>query len=178
MRRIRKHLPVKLIIGFNFKDADSLKKTQGYLVKRFGKLDFESKIIPFIHSTYYEKEFGKDLKRKFISFDSLISPNKISDIKIFTNKIEQKLSIGACRIINIDPGYLNLSKLVLATTKDYTHRIYLNKDIYAEVTLYYKDKNFRFWEWTYPDYQTSEYIEVFNKIRNLYEEQTRSIRQS
>lgn len=173
---IRKHFPVKLIVGFIFKNDASLIKAQGYLIKRFGKLDFESKIIPFIHSNYYEKEFGKGLKRKFISFNSLISPHKISDVKIFTNKIEKKLSVGTCRLINIDPGYLNLSKLVLATTKDYTHRIYLNHDIYAEVTLFYKDKNFRFWEWTYPDYQTSEYLEVFNIIRGLYEEQTRSIR--
>ncbi len=176
MGTIRKHSPVKLIVGFIFKDAGSLKKAQCYLAKRFGKLDFESKIMPFIHSSYYEKEFGKDLKRKFISFDRPISPNKLSNIKIFTNKIEKKLSKGDCRMINIDPGYLNLSKLVLATTKDYTHRIYLNNDIYAEVTLFYKDKKFRFWEWTYPDYQTSEYIEVFNKIRDLYEEQTRNAR--
>ncbi len=176
MGTIRKHFPVKLITGFIFKDVSSLNKAQGYLVKRYGKMDFESEIMPFVHSDYYEKEFGKDLKRKFISFDSLISPHEISDIKIFTNKIEKKLSNGACRLINIDPGYLNLSKLVLATTKDYTHRIYLNHDIYAEVTLFYKDRNFRFWEWTYPDYQTSEYIAVFNKIRDLYEEQTRSIR--
>lgn len=176
MGKIRKHTPVKLIVGFIFKGDGSLKKAQYYLVKRFGKLDFESKIIPFIYTGYYEKEFGKDLKRKFIGFNKLIPPGKLTDIKIFTNKIEKKLSKGACRCINIDPGYLNLSKLILATTKDFTHRIYLSSGIYAEVTLFYKDKNFRFCEWTYPDYRTAEYIEVFNNIRAIYEEQTRTIR--
>lgn len=176
MGKINKHFPVKLVVGFIFKDENSLKKAQCALVKHFGKLDFESKVIPFIHTSYYEKEFGKDLKRKFISFDKLIAPNKLSGIKIFTNKIEKKLSKGACRMINIDPGYLNLAKLILATTKDYTHRVYLDNGIYAEVTLFYKDKNFRFWEWTYPDYRAGEYIEVFNNIRDLYEEQIRAAR--
>lgn len=176
MGTIRKYSPVKLIVGFIFKDEDILKKAQCYLVKYFGKIDFESKIIPFTYTSYYDKEFGKDLKRKFISFDKLIAPHKLSDIKVFTNKIEKKLSDGACRRINIDPGYLDLAKLILATTKDYAHRIYLNNGIYAETTLFYKDKNFRFWEWTYPDYRTSEYIEVFNSIRCLYEEQTRNSR--
>lgn len=176
MGKIRKHIPVKLIVGFIYNDGESLKKARCYLVKRFGKVDFESAAVPFIYTGYYEKEFGKDLKRKFIGFHKLISPCKLSGIKIFTNKIEKKLSKGACRRINVDPGYLNLSKLILATTKDFAHRIYLSRGIYAEVTLFYKDKNFRSCEWTYPDYRTAEYIEVFNNIRAIYEEQTRAIR--
>ena len=78
---------------------------------------------------------------------------------------------GISRIINIDPGYLDLSKLILASTKDYKHRIYLTKGIYAEVTLFYQDKTFCPWEWTYPDYKTGEYIEIFNRIRQIYAEQ-------
>ncbi len=176
MGKVRKHSPVKLIAGFIFKDADCLNKAKVYLTKRFGKLDYESETIPFIHTDYYETEFGKDLKRKFISFNKLIHPEKLPDIKILTNKIEKKLSQDKCRRINIDPGYLDLSKLILATTKDYTHRIYLNNGIYAEVTLFYKDKKFCYWEWTYPDYRTGEYIEIFNNIRAIYEAQTRNTR--
>lgn len=176
MGKINKHFPVKLIAGFIFKDENSLKLAERRLIARFGKLDFESKIIPFIHTSYYEKEFGKDLRRKFISFDKLIAPDKLSSIKIFTNKVEKKLSVGASRMINIDPGYLDLAKLVLATTKNFAHRIYLNKGIYAEVTLLYKDQKFCPLEWTYPDYKTNEYSQAFLAIRGLYAKQIRDVR--
>lgn len=139
--------------------------------RRFGKIDFESPALPFIHTAYYEKEFGKNLKRKFIAFQKLILPHNLHKIKIITNKIEKKMAKGISRVINIDPGYLDLSKLILASTKDYKHRIYLTKGIYAEVTFFYQDKTFRPWEWTYPDYKTSEYIEIFNRIRQIYAEQ-------
>lgn len=165
------HSPVKLIIGFIFNDENILNRAKFYLERRFGKIDFESQNLSFIYTDYYEKEFGKDLLRKFISFKKLIAPDKLAEIKIFTNKIEQKLSKGIKRKINIDPGYLNLSKLVLATTKDYVHRIYLKKGIYAEVTLFYQDKMFRPWQWTYPDYRTSEYLAIFNRTRDIYAQQ-------
>ena len=159
---------VKLIIGFIFKEERIFNKIKVILEKRFGKIDFESQILSFNHTTYYAEEFGKHLKRRFVSFKKLISPSKLPEIKIITNKLEKKLSKGLKRTINIDPGYLNLSKLVLASTKDYKHRIYLNKGIYSEVTLFYGNKSFRPWEWTYPDYGTCEYIAIFNKIRGIY----------
>lgn len=162
---------VKLIIGLIFKEDNLFNKTKVILEKCFGKIDFESQTFPFIHTTYYEKEFGKNLKRRFLSFKRLVSPQDLSQIKIITHKLENKLSIAGCRTINIDPGYLDYSKLLLASTKDYRHRIYLNQGIYAEVTLFYKDKTFQPWEWTYPDYKTKEYIEVFNLIREIYTQQ-------
>ncbi|OGX43889.1 MAG: hypothetical protein A3G38_03040 [Omnitrophica WOR_2 bacterium RIFCSPLOWO2_12_FULL_51_8] len=75
------------------------------------------------------------------------------------------------RLVNIDPGYLDLAKLVLASTKDYRHRIYLERGIYVEITLFYQRKTFNPWEWTYPDYRSREYIEVFNRIREIYKKQ-------
>ena len=72
------------------------------------------------------------------------------------------------RRINIDPGYINAGKLVLATTKDWQHRLYLGEGIYGEVTLRFKGVSFSVWEWTYPDYQTADYIEIFNLIRELF----------
>jgi len=171
MGQIKRHQPVKLIIGFIFKEEDILNKAKTILERQFGKIDFASQILTFGHTSYYEKEFGKELRRRFISFKELVSPCGLPKIKIITNKIEHKLSINKCRLINIDPGYLNLSKLVLASTKDYKHRIYLNKGIYAEVTLFYQNKAFQYWEWTYPDYKTAEYIAIFNEIREIYAEQ-------
>ena len=84
------------------------------------------------------------------------------------NKIEAKNSFSGKRVINIDPGYLDLSKLVLFSTKDYTHRIHVGSGIFAEVTLFYKDKNFTAWPWTYPDYKTKDYLSIFNTMRDIY----------
>jgi hypothetical protein len=160
--------PVKLIVGFIYKEEEALSKAKLLLKKRFSKIDFESQAIAFKHTDYYESEFGKSLKRKFVSFKKLISPQSLAKIKITTNKIEKGLSRANLRRINIDPGYLSLGKLILATTKDYKHRIYVGNGIFAEVTLFYQDSSFRPWEWTYPDYKTQDYIRLFNQIRSLY----------
>jgi hypothetical protein len=171
MGEIKKHPPVKLIIGFIFQREDILNKSKRTLEKYFGKIDYESDTLAFTHTDYYRKEFGKNLKRRFVSFNKLAPPEDLPKIKIITNKIEKKLSTIAGRTINIDPGYLDLAKLVLASTKDYKHRIYLNRGILAEITLFFQDKTFQSWGWTYPDYRTAEYIAIFNKIRGIYIQQ-------
>lgn len=171
MGRIRKQQRVKLIIGFIAKEQEIFNRAKDILKKKFGGIDYESQVLPFTHTNYYDKEFGKGLKRNFISFQKLILPQALPKIKIITNSIEKKLSYADSRLINIDPGYLDLSKLILASTKDYKHRIYLNYGIYAEVTIFYQDKTFKPWEWTYPDYKTPEYITIFNQIREIYAQQ-------
>jgi hypothetical protein len=168
MRNAKTHEAVKLICGFIFKEDEVFNKTRALLEKRLGKIDFTSQTFAFTHTNYYEREFGKELKRVFVSFKKLIIPGHLARIKNTTNLIEKKLSIKGNRRINIDPGYLELPKLVLASTKDYKHRIYLERGIFAEVTLFYQDKTFKPWEWTYPDYRTPEYIAIFNNIRELY----------
>jgi hypothetical protein len=163
--------PVKLIVGFIFNDDNAYRKATAILVRRFGAIDFESGVIPFSYTDYYEKEFGNDLKRVFISFKKLAPLDRLARIKIITNSIEHSLSVKKRRSVNIDPGFVDLAKLVLATTKDFCHRIYLSRGIFAEVTLVYKDKSYRHWDWTYPDYRTPEYIGIFNHIRELYTKQ-------
>ncbi|MCM8799902.1 MAG: DUF4416 family protein [Candidatus Omnitrophica bacterium] len=174
MGKIERPPLVKLIIGFIFNQENYLLKAKKLLIKKFGKIDFESEILDFNYTDYYQKEMGGNLKRKFISFEKLISPSKLTSIKRFTNRIEEKLSKDKKRNVNIDPGYINLSKLVLASTKDYRHRIYLNKGIFAEVTLFYQNKSFSPLPWTYPDYKTYPYIEIFNYIRELYKKQIKN----
>ncbi len=166
-----KHPKTKLITGFIFKDERILCETIKILCKYFGKTDFESEIIDFNFTSYYQKEIGTNLKRKFISFGKLIDPARLADIKILTNRIEDKFSVKANRRINIDPGYIDSAKLVLASTKDFTHRIYLNKGIYAEITLFYQGNSFKSWDLTYPDYRTDKYIEIFNHLRQIYAQQ-------
>jgi hypothetical protein len=103
-------------------------------------------------------------------------PDAFADIKIKTNEIEEKLKGGENRTVNVDPGYIALSKLALATTKDYVHRIYVGKGMYAEVTLYFKDGTFQSFPWTYPDYKTPEIISIFNHIRGIYRQQIKAVR--
>lgn len=170
-----KHLPVKLIIGFIYKDASIFQKAKALLEKKFGPPDFESDKIPFSHTGYYEPEMGKSLARSFIGFKKLIAPQRLSRIKLLTNKIENKFSKRGLRQVNIDPGYLELSKLILASTKDYFHRIYLDKGIFAELTLIYRGQTFQPLEWTYPDYGSGEYITIFNRMRAIYAKQIKTI---
>jgi hypothetical protein len=160
---------VKLIIGLIYRDSTQYLAIKPFLFRSFGRIDFESSEIPFTYTDYYEKEFGTNLKRRFVSFSRLISPNKLAGIKILTNKLEQRLAVHGKRTINIDPGYVDMAKLVLASTKDFCHRIYLDHGIFAEITLVYKKKSFAWWDWTYPDYRTDGYINIFNHIRHLYE---------
>lgn len=173
MGKIKNPEKVKLVTGFIFNDELILLKVKTLLQKVYGKIDFESPILQFNFTGYYQKEIGLNLKRQFISFEKLISPVDLAKVKVKTNSIEDKfISLpSAQRKINIDPGYLHPAKLVLASTKDYAHRIYLDKGIYAEITLQFKGKSYEFLTWTYPDYQTQEYIQIFNQIRQLFFEQ-------
>jgi len=174
MGQIKKHPPVKLVVGTIFEKESAFNRAELILKRHFGKIDFSSGVLAFNHTAYYEREFGIDLKRKFLSFQKLILPRQLPQIKIITNKIEAQICQATVRQVNIDPGYLDLAKLILASTKDYKHRIYLNKGIYAEITLFYQNNSFRFWEWTYPDYKTAEYIDIFNRIREIYAQQIKN----
>jgi hypothetical protein len=131
--------------------------------------------LPFDHTAYYAAEFGEGLKRRFVAFEELVHPGKLAEIKLLTNALEMEWVLEGKRRINIDPGYISHSKLVLATTKNHAHRIYLGQGIYAEVTLHFRDGAFRAWPWTYPDYASSPLIAIFNHIRALYVKQLRTI---
>jgi hypothetical protein len=168
MGKITPAKPVKLIVGLIFKDDKSFHKTKGILIRKFKEVDFESESIPFDFTDYYQDELGNGLTRKFLSFKKLIHPSDIARIKVFTNKIENKLAFHGKRRINIDPGYLDLARLILASTKDFAHRIYLGKGIFGELTLIYRGHSYKSWEWTYPDYRREDYISIFNKIRENY----------
>lgn len=159
---------VKLIIGLIYRDSQEYLAVKPFLLRAFGPIDYESPELPFKHTDYYRREFGSFLTRRFIAFSRLILPSALASIKIRTNKIEQKRSRSGKRLVNIDPGYIDMAKLVLASTKDFCHRIYLDRGIFAEITLVYRKDSFTQQEWTYPDYRTPEYIAVFNRIRKDY----------
>ncbi|MBI4974421.1 MAG: DUF4416 family protein [Candidatus Omnitrophica bacterium] len=168
----RVHIParVKLIVGFISAEIELLKVAQAALEKAFGRTDYETGLIDFGWTDYYEEEMGLKLKRKFLGFKKLVDLDNIYRIKLKTNMLEKRYYKSGKRRINIDPGYIDLSKLVLFSTKDYSHRIYLNKGIFADPALFYRDRTFNPWPWTYPDYKSEAYINIFNSIRAIYKQ--------
>jgi hypothetical protein len=167
--------PAKLFVGMLASEGDRLIEAEGLLVERFGAVDLWGDVLPFDYTDYYREEMGEGLKRRFLSFERLIRPDAIIDIKRATNQMEEefarKTPDGPSRPVNLDPGYLTLSKVVLATTKDYAHRLYLGRGIYAEVTLHFHKGRYEPWEWTYPDYRTPEYGRFFLAVRGILCEQ-------
>ncbi len=119
------------------------------------------------YSDYYKDELGWPLERVFFFFKNEINPEMLADIKLLTNEIERKLSTETKRNINLDPGYLTLSKVVLASTKNYSHRIYMGKGIYAEVTLIYREGRYQPHLFTYRDYASEGYIKLFGEARKF-----------
>lgn len=169
MAKPRDPLPAKLIIGMISREPLLFEKIKKILSNKFGKIDLVSPIFDFNQTHYYENEMGKDLKRQFLTFEPLVMPERLVKIKHLTNSLEKKfLNNPLKRSINIDPGYLSLSKLVLATTKNYSHRIYVGNGIFEEITLYFKDNTFQPLPWTYPDYKSESHIDFFNEIRKKY----------
>ncbi|MFQ5862036.1 MAG: DUF4416 family protein [Candidatus Brocadiales bacterium] len=171
MGSIQPVLPVNLIVGMLSSDESLFEMVETRLEKELGPVDLASGVIPFNFTDYYKKEMGESIGRKFVSFKKLIEPDGIAPIKVFTNRMEESFSAmhsPVSRPINLDPSYIASSKLVLATTKDYAHRILLREGIYAEVTLRYVGDRFEPLPWTYPDYKTKEYLGFFSRVRGLY----------
>jgi len=164
----REHRPVKLIVGVFTAREELLGAVRAELRESYGAVDHVSPVWPFDFTSYYAEEFGANLLRQFFTFSELIDPARLPEIKLFTNSLELQLASQGKRQANLDPGYIDLSKLVLATTKNHQHRIYLGRGIYAEVTLRFTRGSLRPWEWTYPDYRTEHYVLFFNEVRRTY----------
>jgi len=173
MGTAREPLSVKLIVSLLAGDVALLGEVMAALERHFGPIDFRSELLPFEHTAYYASEFGEQLSRQILTFRSLIGPAELPAVKLQTNELEGVFASEGRRRVNIDPGYVSLAKLVLATTKDHAHRLYLGQGIYGEVTLAYQGGRFRPWPWTYPDYGQEQYCELFLQIRARYKAQLR-----
>ena len=159
--------PALLFVGTLYSDAEIFKRSKEIIKKNFGDILLESPSTVWDYSSYYKNELGWPLFRQFIFLKNLIDPGILSDFKLKTNEIEDALSSEGKRHINLDPGYLTLSKIVLASTKNYAHRIYLGKGIYGEVTLSFKDGVYNSHLYTYSDYQDKMYIDIFMNARAM-----------
>jgi hypothetical protein len=171
----KEHRPVKLIVGMVTASEELFDGARARLSEVYGPVDHVSPVWPFNFTNYYAEEFGENLLRQFLSFQELMDPTRLPETKLLTNDLERQFTVNGSRQINLDPGYIDLSKLVLATTKNHQHRLYLGQGIYGEVTLRFTRKSFRPWKWTYPDYRSEHYIQYFNLVRRTYLDQLREI---
>jgi len=160
--------PVKIVCGLLASGEEWAEEGRRALAGLLGEIDLSSRIIPFDLTSYYEPEMGPSLLRQFLSFQRLVSPEELAEIKLATNLLEDGLSFNSRRRVNLDPGYVDMSRLVLATTKDASWRVYLGRGIWAESTLRFQKGSFCPWEWTYPDYRSAEAIAFFNLVRATY----------
>ena len=164
---------VKLFAGIFSAGEDLIERAMGRLEEMFGPLDWKSRRFFFDRSRYYEKEMGWPLFRRLATFRNLIRPDTIVEVKLLTNELERAFAVEGKRSVNIDPGYICLERLVLVTGKNYTHRIYLSKGVYADLTLVFQRGRFTPLPWTYRDYGDQGMIEEFNEIRARYKAQLR-----
>ncbi len=160
---------VKLFIGMISQDISLFDELKERLKEIFGPSDMESSVRQWEHSDYYKKEMGAGLKRQFIFFEKLINPGAIAEIKLKTIELEKEhLNKNHGRKINLDPGYLDSARVVLVSAKDFSHRVYLGNGIYGEVTLVYSGNAYQILPYTYPDFRTEEYHNLFKKVREGY----------
>jgi hypothetical protein len=142
------------------------------LCREYGPVDYQSEVLPWDNTEYYRDEMGDGIVRKFIFFERLTHPNDVPRIKIFTSSVETEFAVQSGstlrRRINLDPGYVTEAKVVLTTSKDFSHRVYIGEGIYAEVTLRYSNAERRFlpFDYTYPDYRTDAYTTLFKNARD------------
>jgi hypothetical protein len=174
-------LPVKLVCGIIASEEKFFKRAEERLVELYGSLDLASQIFEFDFTDYYEKQMGHNLRRKFVSFDNLIFPESLGEIKIRTNALEEEIQEefkSGKRIVNLDPGFLTASALIMATAKDFAHRIPLQHGIYAHLELLFGKNDVRTLSWTYPDFETKGYQMFLLDVRRIYLSQVQSQKES
>jgi hypothetical protein len=163
------HRPVLLIMAAFSRYGAALEWGRAKAESCWGRVALASETFDHDETTYYEKSMGAGLKKVFWAFERLIDPARLVDCKLQTNEWEAEYRKLAThpeeRPLNLDPGYLTEAKLVLASTKDRDHRLYLDRGIYAEGTIYFSRGAWQIRPWTYPDYQRADYHQFFTRCR-------------
>ncbi len=182
MGAIHQFTPVKLFVGVLVSNSKFIPEVEQRLIAAYGAIDHRSDIVPFDFTHYYEAEMGDLIDRVFFSFERLIEADQLPEIKRQTNQIEDELApllktptTTVKRPVNLDPGYIEQAKVILASTKNFYHRIYLGSGIFGEVTMHFKNNTYQFFPWTYPDYQSKEYQNFFLRMRQILRSQLRTM---
>jgi len=167
--------PVKYFVGALYSSKEILDEAIKTLEGQLSPIDFESETFPFKGTDYYDNEMGIPIFRKFYSFTDLISPEFLTEAKIITNEIEISFAISGHRKVNLDVGYMDYDKVVLASAKYGIHKIYLKNGIYADMALHYEKGKFTPYHWEFMDFRSPEYYSFFLKIRALYKSQVKHL---
>jgi hypothetical protein len=161
----------KLVVGLIMQQRELVTPVAADLAACFGAIDMASPWFDFTaYTRYYEPEMGTPLFRRVLVFKDLIRQRDLADIKLQTNAVECRYVRGGRRRVNIDPGYLLRERFVLATGKNFAHRIYIGKGIYADLTLIYRKGAFEPLAWTYPDYADRPLRDYLERVRKKYVE--------
>lgn len=167
-------IPSKLIMGILSTEKEISKELKAILEEKFGPFELLGDAVIFDFTDYYEKEMGFPIYRSFLAFDNLVNPELLASYKLTTIEIEQEFKDGESRTINLDPGLLTTASIILATTKNRSHRIPLEKGIYAELTLIFSKGFYQDFEWTYPDYKSDQFKDLFYQVRQDYLKQLKA----
>ncbi len=160
---------VKLVMSVLFSAQGPETQALETLERRIGSIDLVSRRFCFEHTDYYCAEMGPGLLRRMVSFRELVHPESLVELKLGTQAIEDIFrDSGGNRRVNLDPGLLGHAQLVLASHKPYSHRIYLDQGVFAELTLLFKDGSFKPLPWTYPDYASEPMLGWLHQARALY----------
>jgi hypothetical protein len=166
--------PGKLLVNLIYSPTAQLVKFLEQVGDDFGVIDCTSREFSFTETDYYEKEMGADLRRRLVCFKQMVGRDGLVRLKLLAQDMEESFSNGrGQRTINADPGLLTLENFVLASGKNYSHRVYLGQGVFAEVTLVFKQGSFRSLAWTYPFYRRPEVISFLNRVRERYRWQLR-----
>jgi len=161
--------PVLLLVAVSSRYAAALTWAREQIEQHFGPLALVSDAFDFAETEYYAATMGKDIKKQFIACEPFVDSGELSRIKCETNTWEAEYAVLGEHVeprpLNLDPGYITPAKLVLASTKDHAHRLYLGDGIYAEVTLAFRQREWQPLEWTYPDYRRADYQAFFTACR-------------
>lgn len=177
MGEVQPPCPALLLLAAFSRHEGALAWGRRRAIEAWGPLALESPAFDFSETDYYQATMGRGLRKVFWTFEQLVDPSRLVEWKLASNRWEEAYAaLGnhpEPRPLNLDPGYLTLGKLVLASTKDFTHRVYLSGGIYAEVTLYYRNRGWQHHEWTFPDYRRADYHQFFSEARQYLHQRLR-----
>ena len=170
------HTPrrVKLFVGVLSSIPEMFPEVEARLSALWGDVDLRSDLFAFDSTDYYNDTMGRPIQRQFLGFAQLVDASELARIKLKTNELEAEIARGYTQVerpVNLDPGYLEEAKIVLASTKNFYHRILLSGGIYAEVTLHFEGGEWRPFPWTFPDFRTGRYNSFFSSLRSIYRKQ-------
>jgi len=167
--------PVKLVIAALAAEKHHAEEAHAPLVTAFGEIDYASAVFPFAATAYYDAEMGTPLWRQLFAFAPLMPPENLPAIKLRTNALESEFTVAGKRRLNLDPGYLDTDKFVLASTKFHGYKIYLGQGIWADMTLHYEKGRFTALPWSFPDFRSGVYEAAFIRIREIYKRQLKAL---